>query len=700
MADPPITPPVDPSTLQSWAKYQKYLEDTKQSTDKLDESTVSLKKEFKDASDTVHNFIANITKGKDALTAMSMSAGESQEALYKAGISVNTLSKAFLTLGTMTGPSDVFKGFSKALDQGQVSFTGYGEKLNELKGRFSNAKDTIGSLITTIPGLSAAFQKASGGNLSSMLGQSAKSGIELLQRFAEKADSARRAETAFMQIAAASGQLGKAFTGAAVDSTKLQTGLLQMASLTQNLAITTGLLPEKLAEMAAMFGKTIPGALDQTIVAAGGINNFDAVLRLAAGSGRSFNDILDDLKTAYDELGLSGEKALKFTALISETSNALGIRLTDVESTLKTVAANFRYIGDNTEAATRAMARFVPALRETGLSAKASSDLVAGMINNVKNLEIGTKAFISARSGGPGGLQGAFQIEKLMREGKMDEVMKMVEGTLKKQIGGKIVSLQEASQSPELAAQRFKQQAMLKSGAFGGLAKNDEEASRILDAMATGASFSKETGNIIKSGQDAMAEQISRGNSIQERNASALDASIVFLDRIATASDIQAMNIVKKEIGTDNPYYKQIYNQQKSTMQDYAKSYGTKNPTIEDYNAVTVSQTGTQAGMGANAITAQTKDSIKPVAPKPTPKKSLPPINSMPKQKALVSPEIIDNSNKQPTTGFQPNTNPGQAPPQDVHVNVKGICINCGLTMNGEPDNKNTSASGYKLTPS
>lgn len=697
MADPPITP-VDPKVSESFDKAGKSIKATKEELDDLNSSNESFIVKAKEASLRLNDMVSSLNKGKDALSSLSLSAGESQESLNKLGISADSLKNTFLGLGTVIGSSDVFKGLSKNLDQGQVSFTGYSEKLLELKSRFGNTKSTIQDLIGVVPGLGAALEKASGGKLGSMLGQSAASGIALLQRFAEKADSARKAETAFMQIAAASGQLGKAFTGAAVDSTKLQTGLLQMASLTQNLAITTGLLPEKLAEMAAMFGKTIPGALDQTIVAAGGINNFDAVLRLAAGSGRSFNDILDDLKTAYDELGLSGEKALKFTALISETSNSLGIRLTDVESTLKTVATNFRYIGDNTEAATRAMARFVPALRETGLSAKASSDLVAGMINNVKNLEIGTKAFISARSGGPGGLQGAFQIEKLMREGKMDEVMKMVEGTLKKQIGGKIVSLQEASQSPELAAQRFKQQAMLKSGAFGGLAKNDEEASRILDAMATGASFSKETGNIIKSGQDAMAEQISRGNSIQERNASALDASIVFLDRIATASDIQAMNIVKKEIGTDNPYYKQIYNQQKSTMQDYAKSYGTKNPTIEDYNAVTVSQTGTQAGMGANAITAQTKDSIKPVAPKPTPKKSLPPINSMPKQKALVSPEIIDNSNKQPTTGFQPNTNPGQAPPQDVHVNVKGICINCGLTMNGEPDNKNTTASGYVLT--
>lgn len=699
MADPPITP-VDPKVSESFDKAGKSIKATKEELDDLNLSNESFIVKAKEASLRLNDMVSSLNKGKDALSSLSLSAGESQESLNKLGISADSLKNTFLGLGTVIGSSDVFKGLSKNLDQGQVSFTGYSEKLLELKSRFGNTKSTIQDLIGVVPGLGVALEKASGGKLGSMLGQSAASGIALLQRFAEKADSARKAETAFMQIAAASGQLGKAFTGAAVDSTKLQTGLLQMASLTQNLAITTGLLPEKLAEMAAMFGKTIPGALDQTIVAAGGINNFDAALRLAAGSGRSFNDILDDLKTAYDELGLSGEKALKFTALISETSNSLGIRLTDVESTLKTVATNFRYIGDNTEAATRAMARFVPALRETGLSAKASSDLVAGMINNVKNLEIGTKAFISARSGGPGGLQGAFQIEKLMREGKMDEVMKMVEGTLKKQIGGKIVSLQEASQSPELAAQRFKQQAMLKSGAFGGLAKNDEEASRILDAMATGASFSKETGNIIKSGQDAMAEQISRGNSIQERNASALDASIVFLDRIATASDIQAMNIVKKEIGTDNPYYKQIYNQQKSTMQDYAKSYGTKNPTIEDYNAVTVSQTGTQAGMGANAITAQTKDSIKPAAPKPTPKKSLPPINSMPKQKALVSPEIIDNSNKQPTTGFQPNTNPGQAPPQDVHVNVKGICINCGLTMNGEPDNKNTSASGYKLTPS
>ena len=80
---------------------------------------------------------------------------------------------------------------------------------------------------------------------------------------------------------------------------------------------------------------------------------------------------------------------------------------------------------------------------------------------------------------------GAAQIEKMIRSGDIEGVQKKVMDTLKKQFG-KIVTLDEATQSEGSAAQRQKQIMLLQQGPLGAMAKTPEDAGRLLDAMAKG----------------------------------------------------------------------------------------------------------------------------------------------------------------------------------------------------------------------
>jgi hypothetical protein len=96
------------------------------------------------------------------------------------------------------------------------------------------------------------------------------------------------------------------------------------------------------------------------------------------------------------------------------------------------------------------------------------------------------KAFLSAQTGGPGGLMGAFQIEKMLKEGDIEGVFKKVRDQMQKQLGP-IVTLEDAASSPAAAAQLARQTAMLRSGPLGAMARTDQDAYRILESMKTGA---------------------------------------------------------------------------------------------------------------------------------------------------------------------------------------------------------------------
>lgn len=321
--------------------------------------------------------------------------------------------------------------------------------------------------------------------INELVKQGASAVFSYASNLAESADNGLRLQNAFIQLSAATGNLNAIYETSGGNLDKINFLLAQQQKMITDASTATGVSAEVVSQYYAQLG-SIPQALTSTVNMLEGTTEktglLTAAIRVATGSGRSFNDVTDDMRIAFRNYNITGEEALKFTTRASELSNKFGIELSDVRDALRTTSDQFKIFGNEAEGAANIYNSYLGALQSTGISGNVAIDVVRGMVNGIKELGIAQKGFLSSQTGGPGGLMGAFQIEKELREGKIDKVFDRVRQSLGKQFGS-IVTLEEASQSQAAAAQLTKQIQILRQGALGSFAKDDQSAIRILEAF-------------------------------------------------------------------------------------------------------------------------------------------------------------------------------------------------------------------------
>ena len=302
--------------------------------------------------------------------------------------------------------------------------------------------------------------------------------------FFESADNALRLQNSIVQLASKSGSLNDVLKVAGPNLNNINQLTLAYQKAVNDASTATDVSADMMEQYYAQLA-VIPKAMDAMVKSAGdstkNVSLLTAATQYSIGSGREYRDVVEDLRTALRDYNISGEEALQFTARMGEISNKFNLELSDVKSALSSTAENFKIFGNEAEGAARMMNQYLGALESTGLSGSAAIGVVQEMTSGIKNLDIAQKSFLSSQTGGPGGLMGAFQIEKMLREGKLDQVMDKVKSTLTKQFG-QIVTLDEASKSPQAAAQMTRQIAK-RQGPLGSFAKDDQTAMRLLEGM-------------------------------------------------------------------------------------------------------------------------------------------------------------------------------------------------------------------------
>lgn len=449
--------------------------------------------------------------------------------LSKLQAPVDILTHSFIDLAAVVKTSDIFAQFS---DKNGASINNTTTQIDLLKTAMKGlgANETIINALSTVS-----------------------------QNMINNANEGEKLENSFISLSSAGGDLSKVFEGQGGQLNDLAALTTAYSNTIFDAANKTGLSGQQTMDFANKL-KEIPGAMDQTIITtddlSGQTNTLTAAMTLMSGTGRNQEQIMKSLTTAYDDFAESqngvnnnAQKGAEFLATVSSVSTALHLRFKDVDDTMTKVADSFRFIGNETDATARSLGRYTDALRATGISGKASLDITSKMIDNIKEMNTGTKAFLSLRSGGPGGLQGSFQIDKMLREGKLDQVMQMAERSLKQQFGGKIVTQDESAQSQQAASQFMRQRSLLQSGAFGvGKGMEDAQAGKLLDALAKGdmGGAAKE----IKTGQNALAAATKQGEDIQKRNNNELKIMNRGVEQIAVAAQLTALNTMRKDFGT------------------------------------------------------------------------------------------------------------------------------------------------------
>ena len=395
------------------------------------------------------------------------------EDFSKATSVVNTLAVAFLNT------SSVFETFNSKL--GTNNLYTYTDQIKQLKEHFAgnesglvNALSQVGNALGIGKGLIAQYSAAGSENLE-----------KFINTYAKHADSTLRFRQGILDNASATGQFGDILNAAGSDLSGLDNITLNYQHQMEEAGKATLLGTKNAAAFFTELSK-IPNTLNQNIVGMQGVGSsttmLAAAMNVAVGTGMSLTDVTNGLRKAFDTYGISGQAALTFVARMSEVSQKLHIELSDARSFSEHLAESFKFLGNNAESTTRILDTMFESIKKGGISNKSAIEIIQQMTTAVGAMGITERAYLSSQSGGPGGLMGSFQISKMMREGKMDDVMAMVRKQVTSQTG-RIVSMDEAASSQGAAAQLTRQLQIIQSGPLGKFAKDEASAMRLLDGL-------------------------------------------------------------------------------------------------------------------------------------------------------------------------------------------------------------------------
>jgi hypothetical protein len=368
--------------------------------------------------------------------------------------------------------------------------------------------------------------------------------LKFLETVGRSSDKVRSLELSLLGTAAASGNLNAFLGETGNDLANMSIQTASFANASYQVAQATGNSIESVSEYMAQLN-LIPGALTDIIEVDGTAKNAaETSLKVAAASGISQVDMLRRTQNAYRELGLEIEGSVGMIARMASASQDLKIPMDMVQSYTDESAKKFRMLGINADGAINILDKMATSLKGSGLAPEAIKELATSMVDGIAKMSEGTKAFVSGATGGPGGLAGGFEIDLLIKQGQLDKVSEMVTESMQKQFG-KVVTLEDANKNPSQAAELLRQVEFLKQVA--GVAKDNQEAYRILEAMQKGEQF--DVGPSVKTPEEALRTSVELGNNIQK---SQLNVLTVIQNEMERLVQIQALNnreLLQKYIG-------------------------------------------------------------------------------------------------------------------------------------------------------
>lgn len=424
-----------------------------------------------------------------------------EDVAAQAGVSLNNLSaltdqqieKFGLASAAALKARESFANFANVDYRGVATF---GDHLKVIQDALDSGGTAAGQAMRAIDALADKYLNA--GVKMDVINRAKRAGVDVSKALlgavqAEAsgiiahADNMTRARTAYVQMAARVGELDDVVKAAGAGFANLDTIIERQKAGIRDTAEATGLTVQQTEQWYNQLG-LIPGALKSVVDISekGGRTQsmLSAAIQTAVGTGRSQEDVMKDLNLAFKDYGLVGEKALLFSVRMSDVSTRLRAPIDDVTTALRSSADAFKMFATGQESAAKSteslaemMNTYGKALESTGLSASQAVEVVSGLASGVSRLSIGQQAFISQQTGGPGGLMGAAR-QQLKTPG---EQVKDAMDTLKKQFG-QIVTVKDAAESEAAANQWVKQTAMLQQ-LLGPLAKDQQTANRILEAM-------------------------------------------------------------------------------------------------------------------------------------------------------------------------------------------------------------------------
>jgi hypothetical protein len=427
----------------------------------------------------------------DMFTTLSTKVGGYIDGLSQLSTVTDTSSARFGMLSAaLVKTQEAFRGFGGIDKTRVVGFTEQYEKL--FKTIQESPMSTMGK--AAIAGVEEALGKtgATAAQTSKAIDLLKKGSVDFARSLLTGADNMLHYQNAMIQTAAAQGSMQDLLTAVHDDFSNLnQVTREHMEVMSKSMGVT-GLSQEHMQEYMNVL-KNLPGGMENfgKSVQAGGqdLSLLTAAIQYATGSGRDMAAVQTDMAEAMNSYGAGVEDALKYSARMSQVSETLGARVEDVQSAINGSAEAFKSFvwggvsaSDMTKGLAEGMEMYAKRLNDAGVPIKNAIEMSKNLQAQMSNLSVGQEAFISQQTGGPGGVRGALQYERLMKE-HPEEAMKKMDENLKKMMGGKLVTEKQAEGS-DAAANQFMKQTMLLQQWTG--TQNRQQAEAMSDAMASG----------------------------------------------------------------------------------------------------------------------------------------------------------------------------------------------------------------------
>lgn len=329
----------------------------------------------------------------------------------------------------------------------------------------------------------------------------------------------------------------------------LDKNMIQFTQTQTALANTLNLSTKEVTDYSMKFMK-IPGAYSETIKVGdelgGSMSMTEAALRATRGTTGDLDHAIAALDFQYKQFGQTNREGLDLLTQTYKVSQNLGVAFGDLEKPIKDIAQQFASLGDNSEAAVRMVNQLGTSLKSTGLGITPTLDIITSITSGIHNMNTAQKAFLSQQTGGSGGLKGAFEIDLLLQQGKMDEVYGKMQESLMKQFGGNVVGLEDAASSDTAAAQMQKQLAFIMEGPFGSLVKDQGQAIKLLESFSKG-----ESGGALEIG-DTLSEAIESDSELQKRQFDVTQNISNTLKEALNLSQLTFALQARQAVGSDN----------------------------------------------------------------------------------------------------------------------------------------------------
>jgi len=283
------------------------------------------------------------------------------------------------------------------------------------------------------------------------------------------------------------------------------------------------------------------------------VDSMELLSQVARGTGHEYSKAIEMASAMSQKFGSSAKDAGTRMAILADGAKNLKIPFESINSLINGLDGTFAMWGDQMQGTMKVLDQVSSALKNSGLGYAGQIELVKSLGGAVHNLSLSQKAFIGISSGmtSGGGMVGVgLKIEQMLQQGKMGEIVKMLQTTMEQKSGSRAISLSEATNNPEMQKTFLIQRGLLDQFGIRGTG----EQNRLLEAMSK-TTLGGEAGQA--DAERVLSGALNTGNDLTQRQtnltATMAQNSTEFLGHFKA---MQAGNALRVFAGSDSDYQK------------------------------------------------------------------------------------------------------------------------------------------------